>query len=198
MRRCWETLSKKETVWIIIVVGLGLASAAFAFAAQATRVKAEDISQLLAEEGVCHHPFSLAVAFALISALTLLVAHITLNAVGGCICCARGPNGLVLPHSPTRSIAILCFIFSWYVCVGNRFFFFTHGTETKRDKILLLSNHVVKTMFYFATRLSYLLKKKLCVMVWLCNILISSNVQQDCIPECICLITSWSGSEQSQ
>jgi hypothetical protein len=39
MRRCWETLSKKETVWIIIVVGLGLASAAFAFAAQATRVK---------------------------------------------------------------------------------------------------------------------------------------------------------------
>jgi hypothetical protein len=113
MRKCWETLSKKETVWIIIVVVLGLGSAAFAFAAQATRVKAEDISQLLAEEGVCHHPFSPAVAFALISALTLLVAHITLNAVGGCICCARGPNGLVLPHSPTRSIAILCFIFSW-------------------------------------------------------------------------------------
>jgi hypothetical protein len=123
-------------------------------------LQAEDISQLLAEEGVCHHPFSPAVAFALISALTLLVAHITLNAVGGCICCARGPNGLVLPHSPTRSIAILCFIFSWYVCVGNRFFFFTHGTETKRDKILLVSNHVAKTMCYFATRLSYLLKKK--------------------------------------
>jgi hypothetical protein len=39
MSRCWETLSKKETVWIIIVVGLGLGSAAFAFAAQATRVK---------------------------------------------------------------------------------------------------------------------------------------------------------------
>jgi hypothetical protein len=35
-------------------------------------------------------------------------------------------------------------------------------------------------------------------MVWLCNILISSNLKQDCIPECICLITSWSDSEQSQ
>jgi hypothetical protein len=120
----------------------------------------EDISQRLAEEGVCHHPFSLAVAFALISALTLLAAHIILNAVGGCIFCARGPNGVALPHSPTRSIAMLCFVFSWYVCVGNRFFFFTHGTETKRDKILLISNHVVETMCYFATRLSYLLKKK--------------------------------------
>jgi hypothetical protein len=110
MRRWTSALSRTEIVWISVLIVLGLTSAAFAFAAQATRVKADEVRLI---DGLCYYPHSPAVWFALIAALILLAAQIILNAVGGCLCCARGPNGLLLPHSPTRSIATLSLLFAW-------------------------------------------------------------------------------------
>lgn len=85
---------------------LGLLAVTAGIAAEFTRNKAKDVRY---EEGGCSLPSSPASALGTTAALSLLLAQLTANVIGGCLCCARD-----LCNIPTcNRLAVMILIFSW-------------------------------------------------------------------------------------
>ncbi|XP_039067584.1 uncharacterized protein LOC120213541 [Hibiscus syriacus] len=73
---------------ICFIVGLlGLISSGFGFAAEITRVKPSQVKLDIFRQ--CEYPQSHALVFSLVSAATLLIAQIIINAATQCFCCKR-------------------------------------------------------------------------------------------------------------
>jgi len=74
--------------------------------------------QVLVVDNRCIYPHTSAFIFAIVAAVTLLVAHILVNTLAGCIC--QGPNGYGIPYSEKRSLAITYFFLAWYVHISSQ------------------------------------------------------------------------------
>jgi hypothetical protein len=104
----------REVFWVLVILSLGLVAAGFAFAAEAKRIKPD---QVLVVDNRCIYPHTSAFIFAIVAAVTLLVAHILVNTLAGCIC--QGPNGYGIPYSEKRSLAITYFFLAWLAFLNS-------------------------------------------------------------------------------
>jgi hypothetical protein len=100
----------REIFWVLVFLILGLVAAGFAFAAQAKRIKPD---QVMLVNNQCIYPHTPAFAYAIVAAVALLVAHILVNILAGCICCDRGPSGYTIPYGGKRSVAMINFFLAW-------------------------------------------------------------------------------------
>ncbi|KAK2632021.1 uncharacterized protein LOC104430322 [Eucalyptus grandis] len=104
------------------VVGfLGLLSAATGFAAEATRIKASEVTQ-------CEYPRTPAVSLGSTAVLTLLIAQVIISMATGCICCRRNTH----PSTSSGTIAVICFILSWITFVIAFFLLLTAAALNDR------------------------------------------------------------------
>jgi hypothetical protein len=73
--------------------------------------------QVMLVNNQCIYPHTPAFTYAIVAAVALLVAHILVNILAGCICCDRGPSGYAIPYGGKRSVAMINFFLAWYVHV---------------------------------------------------------------------------------
>ncbi|GMI94226.1 hypothetical protein like AT5G17210 [Hibiscus trionum] len=91
---------------VCFVVGLlGIISAGFGFAAEVTRIKASEVKLDIFRQ--CSYPQSHALVFSLVSAATVLIAQIIINAATNCFCCKRRTA------ASHMSKALCFYIISW-------------------------------------------------------------------------------------
>ncbi|KAL6610271.1 hypothetical protein ACP70R_040240 [Stipagrostis hirtigluma subsp. patula] len=94
------------------VVGLfGVLSAVLGFIAEATKLRAHDITVSRSE---CVYPSNPAFALGLCAVLLLAVAQITVSAAGGCCGCCRPRGGA---GESKRVMGIVCSVLSWIAAV---------------------------------------------------------------------------------
>ncbi|KAJ1689338.1 hypothetical protein LUZ63_013493 [Rhynchospora breviuscula] len=104
-------MERRVKIVCAIVGFLGILSAALAIAGEATKVTLNDVE--VTDSGQCVYPRSPALVLGFISALSLLIAQIIINAVAGCLCCKARP-----PTSDSKwTNALICFIISWVTFV---------------------------------------------------------------------------------
>lgn len=148
---------KKSRLWNSqYVIGfLGLLAVATGVAAELTRNKDSDVSY---EEGGCSLPSSPALALGTTAALSLLLAQLTANAIGGCVCWARD-----LHNIPTcnRLTAMILLLFSWMTFAIAIYLFVAGSSMNERqphNKPWLDNDcYVVKPgVFSWAAALSFL------------------------------------------
>lgn len=102
---------------------LGLIAVSTGIAAEFKHTKAYEVRY---EHGECTLPSSPALALGTTAAVALLVAQLSANAMGGCVCCCtRNVNKV-----PSRniSIATLCLFMSW-ITFGFAFFLLAAGSS---------------------------------------------------------------------
>ncbi|KAI5073161.1 hypothetical protein GOP47_0011174 [Adiantum capillus-veneris] len=99
-----------RTFFLITIATLGFLSGLLSFIAEGKKLAESDITRLAS--GECVHSRSPALGLGLAAAISLLIAQIISNALGGCICCESGvkdPSGKTTPIA----VAISCLTFSW-------------------------------------------------------------------------------------
>lgn len=102
---------------------LGLIAVSTGIAAEFKHTKAYEVRY---EHGECTLPSSPALALGTTAAIALLLAQLSANAMGGCVCCCtRNVNKV-----PSRniSIATLCLFLSW-ITFGFSFFLMAAGSS---------------------------------------------------------------------
>lgn len=85
---------------------LGLIAVATGIAAEFTRNKASDVRY---EEGGCSLPSSPALALGITATLSLFLAQLIANAIGGFVCCARDLRNILT----CNRLAAMILLFSW-------------------------------------------------------------------------------------
>ncbi|BAH93172.1 Os05g0434200 [Oryza sativa Japonica Group] len=99
----------KTTIIVSAVVGsLGLLSAILGFSAEGTKITVTDILV----GGKCLYPENPATALGVCAAVFLLLAQITVSAVGGCCGCCKSRS---IPSETKRIIGVICAVMSWLV-----------------------------------------------------------------------------------
>uniref|UniRef100_A0A0E0L2Y3 Uncharacterized protein n=1 Tax=Oryza punctata TaxID=4537 RepID=A0A0E0L2Y3_ORYPU len=103
----------KTVIVVSAVVGtLGLLSAILGFAAERTKITISDV-RVSGDE--CLYPQNPSLRLGLCAAVLLLMAQVTVSAIGGCCCCSK-PHGI--PSSETnRAVGIICAVVSWIAAV---------------------------------------------------------------------------------
>lgn len=135
---------ERKVLVVCSVVGLlGLLSVATAFAAEATKIKGSQVQVI--SDTQCSYPRTPALGLGQTAVISLLLAHVIINASSGCICCTRRPQ----PPTPNWNIALLCFCVSWFTFV-IAFLLLLTGT-------VLNSKHGVQSM-YFSNYYCYVVK----------------------------------------
>ncbi|KAF3432686.1 hypothetical protein FNV43_RR23788 [Rhamnella rubrinervis] len=135
---------EKKVLLVSSAVGfLGLLSAATGFGAEATRIKGSEVQFVSPTQ--CAYPRSPAMALGLTSAVALMVAQIIINVSTGCICCNRSPR----PTSSNWTIALVCFVVSWFTFVIAFLLLLTGAA--------LNDQHGIETM-YFGNYYCYVVK----------------------------------------
>lgn len=102
----------KTVVIVSAVVGsLGVLSAILGFSAEGTKTTLSDI---LVIDDACVYPQSPALALGVCAAIFLLMAQITVSAVGGCCgsCKSRA-----IPSETKRIVGVVCAVISWIAAV---------------------------------------------------------------------------------
>ncbi|CAN6359982.1 unnamed protein product [Urochloa humidicola] len=98
----------KTTIIVCSVVGsLGVLSAILGFSAEGTKLTPNDI--LVFDDG-CIYPQNPALGLGVCAIIFLLVAQITVTAVGGCCGCCKSR---AFPSETKRIVAIICAVASW-------------------------------------------------------------------------------------
>uniref|UniRef100_A0A0D9ZZM5 Uncharacterized protein n=1 Tax=Oryza glumipatula TaxID=40148 RepID=A0A0D9ZZM5_9ORYZ len=96
----------KTTIIVSAVVGsLGLLSAILGFSAEGTKITVTDILV----GGKCLYPENPATALGVCAAVFLLLAQITVSAVGGCCGCCKSRS---IPSETKRIIGVICAVMS--------------------------------------------------------------------------------------
>uniref|UniRef100_A0A0E0DRU1 Uncharacterized protein n=1 Tax=Oryza meridionalis TaxID=40149 RepID=A0A0E0DRU1_9ORYZ len=104
----------KTTIIVSAVVGsLGLLSAILGFSAEGTKITVTDILF----GGKCLYPENPATALGVCAAVFLLLAQITVSAVGGCCGCCKSRS---IPSETKRIIGVICAVMSWWVAARDR------------------------------------------------------------------------------
>ncbi|XP_062181050.1 uncharacterized protein LOC133885361 [Phragmites australis] len=102
----------KTLIIVSAVVGsLGVLSAILGFSAEGTKLTPSDI---IVYGDECIYPQNPALALGVCSAIFLLVAQITISAVGGCCGCCKSR---AIPSETKRIVGIVCAVSSWIAAV---------------------------------------------------------------------------------
>ncbi|CAN6346716.1 unnamed protein product [Urochloa humidicola] len=102
----------KTTMIVCTVVGsLGVLSAILGFSAEGTKLTPYTI---LVYGDECIYPQKPALGLGICAVIFLVVAQVTISAVGGCCGCCRSPS---IPSETKRIVAVVCAVFSWIAAV---------------------------------------------------------------------------------
>ncbi|CAL4893736.1 unnamed protein product [Urochloa decumbens] len=102
----------KTTVILCAVVGsLGVLSAILGFSAEGTKLTPYTI---LVYGDDCIYPQNPALGLGICAVIFLVVAQVTISAVGGCCGCCRSRS---IPSETKRIVGIVCAVFSWIAAV---------------------------------------------------------------------------------
>ncbi|EEE63829.1 hypothetical protein OsJ_18653 [Oryza sativa Japonica Group] len=102
----------KTVIVVSAVVGsLGLLSAILGFAAESTKITISDV-RVSGDE--CLYPQNPSLRLGLCAAVLLLLAQVTVSAIGGCGCCCGNGKPRGIPSSKTnRVVGIVFAVASW-------------------------------------------------------------------------------------
>ncbi|KQK06068.1 postacrosomal sheath WW domain-binding protein [Brachypodium distachyon] len=106
---------KMDQTMIIVcaVVGsLGVLSAILGFSAEGTKLTLSDILLL---DGTCLYPQNPALALGICASIFLVMAQITVAAVGGCCGCCKSR---AMPSETRRIAGVVCAVISWIAAVA--------------------------------------------------------------------------------
>ncbi|BAS94188.1 Os05g0435100 [Oryza sativa Japonica Group] len=111
-----------KTVAIVsaIVGPLGVLSAILGFSAEGTKIIISDVL-LIGDE--CLYPQNPSFALGICAAIFLLMAQITVTAVGGCCGCCKSR---AIPSETKRIVGIVCAVVSW-IAAGVAWVLFVVG-----------------------------------------------------------------------
>ncbi|XP_021850024.1 uncharacterized protein [Spinacia oleracea] len=101
-------MREPKTVEYLVVIFLGMAAAGLAFGAEATRIKASDVS--IPAFGKCEYPRSPAIILGSVAASLALINQIIISVV------VRYAYRGTIHNSKTICGAMFCFILSWVMC----------------------------------------------------------------------------------
>ncbi|KAK3138681.1 hypothetical protein QOZ80_5AG0372060 [Eleusine coracana subsp. coracana] len=102
----------KTGIIVCSVVGsLGLLSAIFGFSAEGTKLTPYTILVL---DDECIYPSNPALGLAICAAIFLVLAQVTISAVGGCCGCCKSR---AIPSETKRIVGIICAVVSWIAAV---------------------------------------------------------------------------------
>lgn len=102
----------KTVVIVSAVVGsLGVLSAILGFSAEGTKITLSDIL-VIGDE--CVYPQNPALALGVCAVIFLLMAQITVSAVGGCCGCCKSR---AIPSETKRIVGVVCAVLSWIAAV---------------------------------------------------------------------------------
>uniref|UniRef100_A0A0D9WGW5 Uncharacterized protein n=1 Tax=Leersia perrieri TaxID=77586 RepID=A0A0D9WGW5_9ORYZ len=117
----------KAVVIVSAVAGsLGLLSAILGFSAEGTKTT---MSQILLVGDECLYPQNPATALGICGAVFLLMAQITISAVGGCCGCCKSR---AIPSETKRIIGVVCAVMSW-IAAGIAWAMFVIGAAGNSD-----------------------------------------------------------------
>uniref|UniRef100_A0A0E0L2Y7 Uncharacterized protein n=1 Tax=Oryza punctata TaxID=4537 RepID=A0A0E0L2Y7_ORYPU len=117
----------KKVVMVSAAVGsLGLLSAILGFSAEGTKITMTDVL-LLGDE--CLYPQNPATALGVSAAVFLLLAQITVSAVGGCCGCCKSRS---ISSETKRIVVVVCAVMSW-IAAGIAWVLFVMGAAGNGD-----------------------------------------------------------------